>query len=188
MKNKETVGIVTITKEKFNKLSKEDKRIRIIKDVLERLSLKQFKAQYARFVCNITKPAELESERQLSTILKSPETTCEVCAKGGLFMAYVGIVNSYELGTTGYSGTSNIYRGEEMNSTEMQMLSKIFTKKQLALIETTFERRDFDWNARLTEAEIDKCKAFGSKYSHNPDELLTAICKNMLKNKGIFVL
>jgi len=190
MKTKEI--ITTITKEKFSKLSPEKKRIAVAKDVLDRIELKQLKPNNGIF-CRINKDP-LESSYSLKEKLQNTKTKCEVCAKGGLFLSYIGIVNEYEV------YTDSIHNGENLYSREMKILSKIFKPKQLSLIETAFEGTYYsDWNKKLTKKEITDCINFRGikREDENRDYLdnnyktslniLTKICENIIKNNGDFI-
>lgn len=185
-KTKKPVIVYTITKKEFDKLSKKKQRLAVVQDVLDRIKLGQFKPKAKQFVGQLKTSVELEDVEQVSEILKSLDTKCEVCAKGGLFMAYVGIVNCYERKT--YTNTIGNGIGQENNSTEMKMLSKVFSIKQLNLIETAFEKFAYDWNvAELSNEEIYSAISFG-KIHNTQEKRLKAICNNIIKNEGEFKL
>lgn len=171
----QTQEIFTISKRKFDALSKKEQRMAVVQDVLDRIKLGQLKPEHLTF-CYIKTPARLKGVMQVSELLKTTETTCQVCAKGGLFLSYIGIVNSYE--RNGVMSSNN-------DAKEMELLSKVFSKKQLTMIETAFERSDFDINEELGGNTIDACITFGEKFD-TAEERLDAICKNMLANEGLF--
>ena len=168
--------ITTISKEDFDKLSESEKRISVIKDVLSRISIGQIKPHTGAF-CSFR--SVLLSEK-LSSELENPKLHCESCAKGSLFLSYIGIVNNYN---------SKLYfvDGQNNDSNEMMMLSNIFTSKQLSLIETAFENCYYDWNEQLTQLEISSCCTFANKYKGDNKRLI-AICENIIENKGSFKL
>lgn len=173
--------VFTISKKKFDKLSKTKQRLAVVQDVLDRIKLGQFKAKAEHFVTNLETNDELYKEVQVSELLKSTSTKCEVCAKGGLFMSYIGIVNSYEIESWRTSVGS-----PDNDKREMKLLSKIISPKQLSLIETAFEGILYrSWNEALSNEEYTKCRNFNSKYV-TAEERLKAICQNMLKHDGIF--
>ncbi len=183
--NKHTGLVETMTKEKFNELTDSEKQIAVAKDVLYRINIKQLLPKKSLF-CGFNNGVIIDGE-QLSTVLKRPNLQCTVCAKGGLFLSYIGIVNDYKL------KDSRIHNGEANTSKEMDLLSDVFSKKQLTLIETSFEGRLYPWNESLTEKEENKCLAFYGKYKDTAHEgkldntvVLIAICKNIIKNKGEF--
>lgn len=193
MKQKHEEEVITISKETFSKLSKAEQRMYIAQDVIDRINLKQFTAMNGSFC--YTKRGNVELEKGLiSNILKDPKVTCEVCAKGGLFMAFIGIVNKHDLKET--IAGANAYK---LNSKPMNFLSEIFTKYQLTLIETAYEGRVYPYNLDLTTIDEKKCLAFYFKCHgkeadmfSKPDTAksnatLKAICKNIIKNKGLFI-
>lgn len=170
--------IIPISKKDFDVLSKAEQRIAIAKDVLHRIELKQLVPIAGNF-CDIGRLAT--SNMDVSQILKNPTISCEVCAKGGLFMSYIGVVNSYKVGDVRpTTGASN-------DSAEMNLLSKIFSKEQLSLIETAFEGKFLRWNAPLSEIQQEACYRFYREYSTSFTKRLNAICENIIKNDGIFI-
>jgi hypothetical protein len=194
---KQEVVIVTMTKSKFEKLSKDKQRVVVAQDVLDRIALKQIIPNGGSFcTINDNNGEHYDDDIQVSEILKKPKTTCYACAKGGLFLAYIGIVNNYSGDVFGYGYFRD---SQELDSEEMKKLSKIFTPKQLSLIETTFEHKSYDWNTPLTTQEEEKCFDFHKKYGYKKGEnefntysdktkVLKAICNNIIKNEGTFTL
>lgn len=185
MKISQTGNIETISKESFNKLSKSEKQIAVAKDVLDRIKFNQLRPTQSRF-CQFD---YLSVEgNPLNPIINSVTNTCCVCAKGGLFLSYIGIVNDYSVSRDGFKNAV------ENNSKEMGLLSKIFSKRQLSMIETAFEGGYFkDWNENLSQETLIKCYAFNNKHMKGKNgilkdgtSVLVAICKNIIKNKGKF--
>lgn len=194
---KEKLVIVTMTKSKFNKLSKAKQRIVVAQDVLDRIALKQIIPQGGSF-CSINTHDDEEHGGmvQVSELVKEIDRKCYACAKGGLFLAYIGIVNNYSADIFDFE---HFHDSQELDSEEMKKLSKVFTPKQLSLIETTFEGKGFSWNVQLTDDEHIKCNKFYKKYAFKkgspeygdfPDrtKVLKAICNNIIKKNGIFTL
>lgn len=167
--------IKTISKKAFDKLSKKEKRIRVAQDVIDRISLSQLTPRAGNFCIFNEIPLEVEKEEKLSERLKSLELKCTVCAKGGLFLSYIGIVNNYNTSPL----ATNLY-GESIQSDEMKQLMEVFDAKQLAMIETAFERSYFSWNAPLSYYEIQDCKDFGYRFD-NSSQRLIGICENIIK-------
>lgn len=158
-------------KETFNKLTKAKQRVVIAKDVLLRINKKKIKPQTGRF-CVL--PSGLASGEPLQNFMNKKRGSCYTCAKGGLFMSFVGINNKFNVGD---------YLSENIDSESMKELSKTFTKKQLALIETAFEKAYYYWNVPLTNSEKQKAIDFCNGSAKNR---LVKICKNIIKNKGAF--
>ncbi len=173
--------IETISKAKFNKLSASGKRITVAKDVIDRVKFGQiipkkgdFMGDYSAIV-NGKKCNDIVEESPL----KNASMECHACGKGGLFLSYLGITEEVNL------SYFNTFISAKLNSDAMIMLSKIFSLKQLTLIETAFEGRSFTWNVTLKNSEISTCFQFKKKYYLEKDRLI-AICKNIIKNNGTF--
>ncbi len=167
--------IVTMSKAKFDKLSPAKQRMTIAQDVLDRIEMKQIVAN-GGLTCEIDSPTEKPIKEQLKNI----DFKCEACAKGALFLSFIGIVNHYD--------DTNPKKFAGINSDEMTLLSKIFLQEQLVMIEIAFEGCEFNYNRNvyLTAKVINKCKAYKYKFSNDHDRLI-AICKNIIKNKGTFI-
>ncbi len=172
--------IEVISKENFNNLSLSQQQITIAKDVLMRIEIKQV-TPFSGSFCKLVEDGDTDSI-QLSEKLKSSETYCYACAKGSLFLSYIGIVNDYKVTNTG-----NIaWHGERMKSKEMVLLSNIFSPHQLSLIETVFEDTVYPCNEVLSGEDILRCKKFAQTYPNNTKRLI-AICENIIDNNGIFI-
>jgi len=180
MKNE--IYIKTMAKSTFDKLSSAKKRIAVAQDVIDRMNLKQFRANSGQMFKNANM---LYPGQSVQEALKDPAAYCEVCAKGGLFMAYVGIKNDYNL---------RYEISENLNGEEMEMLSDVFSRKQLSLIETAFEGSTYSWNDDISHLEKQACFKFYRKHVNEKEdrdgdkvqERLMAICKNIIKNNGTF--
>lgn len=173
MENKQ---ITTITKKEFAKLSEKEQRIKVAEDVLYRIGINQLKGNAGKFCEYKILPDELVEIKQMSERLKSPDLKCDVCAKGGLFLSYIGIVNNYE------SPNNVIFAGHRLYSNEMSELKKVFDERQLTMIETAFEGEEFSWNINLTSDEYNACYSFYLAYKNDNNERLIAICKNIVKH------
>lgn len=181
----------------FNKLSEEDKRVAIAKDVIKQIKAGKYYASTGTYV-------NLDVKLSDDTSLQKhfDEITCDVCALGGLFMSNVKFNNQC---------TYN-----ELGCGKFLDLLKYFSKEQLFLIEIAFEgweisdMLDFEtevngyidimqgiYAGRYTLEEItdtsdstkSKMKAamlFGENY-HDESDRLIAIMQNIVKNKGEFI-
>lgn len=176
--------------EAFNKASKAVKRMIIAQDCIDRIKLDLIKAETGQVIYEyeIEEFAESigynEKTCDLKPLINNPSLTCEVCAKGGLFIAYVGRVNKFKLSKL---------NGGENNSDDVQhkKLRQIFTTRQLALIEYAFEGRQclaYDEKGDDICFDYDeKTNAYRYKTRYNDkDERLIAICENIIYNKGTF--
>lgn len=160
-------------KTKFEQKPKALQRIAVAKDVIKRINADQYIAYSGSFICAV----DLYGEDSVKKYVKSGKR-CEVCAKGGLFMSYVGYVNKFDMFEAELQGT-------HMKDDSMVKLAQLFTPLQLAMIESAFEGKEYIWNVNISRENCRKCINFYDKHEHDKDRLL-AICENIVKNKGTF--
>lgn len=160
----------------FSKASSQQKRIMIAQDAIKRILAGQFIPATDWFVIFDTKNIQNQSVKEMV----EKKEKCQVCAKGALFLSFIKNRNNYKTDRILEAGNC-----VELDSIEMMMLSRIFSTKQLTLIETAYEGEHYCWNDRLTEDEEDACIRYYSKYRTSRDRLLS-ICKNIIKNNGEF--
>lgn len=101
-------------------------------------------------------------------------------------MSYVGRVNKIN-----YEDMSFPVHQNNITSSEHSKLLKIFSLRQLALIELVFEGRQFidtDIKGGYLNFDREKVRNFRKPYHEDDNELLIAICNNIIKNKGTFKL
>lgn len=199
---------------KFDLATDAEKRVMIAKDCLARIELGQIEPNGSRF-CKLINHKGNENIKNKLEITN--DVVCQACAKGSLFMSYIGRVNNY-----------NTYRDDIIDNSEHNRehskLFEIFSPEQLTLIEYAFEGTQYIFenkihfdketfekivNLRLSVAKKNKiildydvynmthriinyfdkdgvvCDDLRFKYSK---VLLVEICKNIIKNKGTFVL
>lgn len=135
---------------------------------------------------------------------------CEGCAKGSLLMSYLGRVNEFTF--------DDLQNGNDSRDKSHEKLLQLFSKEQLTLIETFFEGTQciFHGEVKIDRDAVDAYrKEFFNrpeniKLSDNPEMavdyddyefdyddysngiegkiLMIEICKNIIANKGTFVL
>lgn len=123
-----------------------------------------------------------EKSTELQPLLKKARKeglTCKVCVKGSLLLSTVILNNKFKVKDcdTDLSGCCNKYSSMDSR------LIKLFSYKQLALMERAFEGRFNLWE--LTNEEIKAADSFFCKYK-TPKKRLMAILDNTIANKGIF--
>ena len=179
----------------FEAASPEQKRVMIAKDVIERIKLNMFQVKRG-VLCQIEeKGKHVVNKENLNN------TYCRVCAKGGLFVAFVGRANNFEYKFSDYILDPGFSNAED--NKPHKKLNELFSMKQLSLIEFVFEgtqyiKRDVNYDPiEFDEAEQIKIheyrKKFGrvevdGEFEYDYDKLLTNICQNIIKNNGEFVL
>lgn len=188
---------------KFKKATPIQKRIMVVKDVLERLNARQVKPEQGDWV-NIPKltnkyerlgdSCSAKADDQLDDLLSSSlqdkivkeRVSCTCCALGGLLTSCVAIKNELTVDDFLSDGLDG---GEAIKGFDMVGLSDIFSHDQLSLIEFVFEKGQgyvSDNNSRNLEPEVEKvARAFIRKYPKVRDRY-RAIFENILANEGTF--
>lgn len=176
---------------KFNKLTKQEQKIKIVKDAIKQIKIGLFKPKkgtYIRFPDYFLWDGDNLQE------LMQRGKKCQVCAKGALFASCVLNVNKVY-------GRDN-FANEEF---EKKKLRKWFSAAELDTIECAFEKHVLQDSARVLntkyECNIDiwdggitrydsigtlsplaeKAIAFGKRYSKTPDRML-AILRNIARH------
>lgn len=156
------------------KKTKPELRVEIAKDVLKHIEAGKILAKHGRFwkpkitgqFCN--KPLRETMERVKK---------CEVCAVGSIFYSYVMRHNKYVIDGWGIKSISDM---DVLNTATM------FTRVQLRLIETAFEKNDYSWGD-LSVAQANKAISYrDSSNLQNDEETLIHIMKNIIKHGGTF--
>ena len=195
-----------MTTEQFNALPTNEKAVLVAKDVLLQIKAKRYipsTGRYIMFQDDI--PFEGSIKENFDQI---PE--CEVCALGSMLMSSTHLGNILTTDDIGSNPDGDDLRESKKIT---KLFSSIFTDKQLLLIESTFEgysefkgmgdsktdikkryQEDFIYEElsdrysteTLTFDETLACEMFFRKY-HDSDKRLNAICRNIIKNNGIFI-
>lgn len=168
-------------KKSFSQLSAEEKRIAIAKDVIARIKVSQFKPirgwiwKFSDKQMRETNPLKPLHEIVLE------KQNCSVCAKGALFMSCVGFTNNMLFDDV------RDRQSQFDDEKQQKSITKVFSKTQLEMIETSYEKKYFGWNYTLLnkQKEQEKCIAFGKKFGNDKDRMI-GICKNIIKNNGTF--
>jgi hypothetical protein len=170
----------------FSKLSKAEKRIVVLKD-----ALKQITMGFIKPVCGLVVnednilPKNVDYEMQLQPILKQAMKAgkkCTACQRGTLLLALVGRDNSFRVCDLEASGVAtNGGTFNDHNRTDKR-LTAIFSKQQIAMMETAFEH-SFNYEYLGTDL-YEKCTDFSGE--PDPKKRSIEILKNAIKNGGIF--
>jgi hypothetical protein len=171
-------------------MNQAEKRVVIAKDVLEQLRTQKFIAKCGAYVddqihnLDVFWPAEYGASLQAAL----PKVkNCKVCALGAVFMSKVNKFNRFNV-------------GDSLNSEDLRAnLKGIFSYAQLFLIEAAFEGDGNDAGAYYVRGcpedvsgaltDKDRRAAFEFCRRHeDADTRLKAIMRNIVRNKGTFVL
>ncbi len=172
--------------EEFKKATKAQKRVMIAKDVLAQIKAKRYFPESGEWVKPLWSDDQksidikLDPNSSIKDAFKSKAiNSCQVCALGGLFMSCTNLNNN----TTVQDMKTEYYLGEVVQDNDKisNGLNRIFTQKQLMLIEIYFEGGEgyfkgySDENLLVTFFE-----------SFNDDERLKMIMQNIIDNNGTF--
>lgn len=158
----------------FNKLSKQEQKIKIVKDAIAQIKIGTFIAKKGDYLS--INNLDLYKEISLQSVIGTVKYTCECCAKGAIFASCVMNVNKVTNQDDFYS-----------ENFQKNKLKKWFSAKELDTIETAFEGMIIedstgtleDKNLEPKQLAIDAMK-FGCKYKTEEEKLL-AILKNIVK-------
>lgn len=175
----------------FNSLKPNEKAIKIVEDCLERIKLKQFDIQKGNYLGRDF-IYDFKNDESVRDILNSRKSlpSCQVCAKGALFMSHIGRVNKCTI--------DELYNRYVEICDSNKELDSIFPNCNYHLIEIAFEMFHVDddvetpimiiidnFDEEEAEKLINKACEFGEKYNDSKSRL-KAICKNIIKNNGVF--
>jgi len=154
----------------FSKLTKCEQRVEIAKDVIKQLKLKTLVPLSGTYVTPtvITQTDEDELQGQeLDKLISEKKVTCQVCAKGALFISHVMKTDNCTLQESKCVGNGRI-------SFRLNM----FSQAQLDKIEQAFE----GWGVENPKSKMSKfIRRWGTE-----EERLLPIMKNIIKNGGTF--
>ena len=171
--------------EEFKKTTKAQKRVMSAKDVLAQIKAKRYFAESGEWVNPLWSgdqksiDIKLNPNSSIKDAFKSKAiNSCQVCALGGLFMSCTNLNNN----TTVQDLKDETYMGDLVADDDKisNGLNRIFTQKQLMLIETYFEGGE-----GYFKGDDEKTQTFLESY--NDDERLKMIMQNIIDNNGTFV-
>lgn len=174
----------------FKKLTPAQKRVRIAKDVLAQLEngkIVPAAGNYFDFY-EILNNLEIEedSKEQLCDVLNKADN-CEVCALGAIFVSAVKRMDKITVDC--YSKHNGWGDGERFRKEEILMriyLRSFFDTSQLRMIENAFEQRHIHNNEKYEE--LFQISVFMYPKNMGPKSRMQAIMRNIIDNKGEFVL
>jgi hypothetical protein len=201
MKNTKTVEKINESLRKsnaaFKKATKAEKRVMIAKDVLAQIKAKRYIPESGTWVdANWNIRGGIDEIHETDSVQKlfADRTieTCSVCALGGLFMSCTNLNNNTCVSDINYGGEgTEIGERIEEGDTLSNGLNKIFSKKQLQLIEVYFEKGDgwfgeAGYTGNYIGEDSRHVEYFNDAYPDD-DERLVEIMKNIVANDGTFV-
>jgi hypothetical protein len=162
----------------FKSLTKAEKRIAIAKDILQQIKLKKYIPYSGSY---ITFKNYYNINNELDIQANFDKAQCNCCQLGACIMSLTKFENKLKFSDIQYA---------ESDNKSWKMLEKIFTPRQIAIMEYCFEgdeggskvAEDF-FKYELDKETIEKCDEFKNKYFSDEDTM-KAICNNLIKNKG----
>ena len=178
--------------EEFKKATKAQKRVMIAKDVLAQIKAERYFPERGEWVRPLWSDDQksidikLDPNSSIKDAFKSKAiNSCQVCALGGLFMSCTNLNNN----TTVQDMKTEYYLGEVVQDNDKisNGLNRIFTRKQLMLIETYFEGGEgyFKGYSEYFSYSDEKLLVTFFK-SYHDDERLKMIMQNIIDNNGTF--
>lgn len=125
-------------------------------------------------------PSTGDLRDHLDTIQKGG---CQVCALGAALLSKARLYDKVPMNFTN-GGYASYCSGDAC----YRSLSDVFSRKQMVLIESAFERMNMDPDSRrddYTPVAIQNAIDFGTQYSDDKVRL-RAIMKNIVENDGVF--
>lgn len=205
-----------MTTKQFNRLSKAKKAVLVAEDILLQLTTEKYIANTGTYIMIEKSEFELNVEKEDDIKSNFDKINhCEVCALGSVLLSCTKMGN---LLTFNDINIENSSIDSINNNNVKKLLSSVFDTHTLLLIETAFEGYEpFEYAYNLNEykeywelegneyseaadrfakniyeetlsfEECAACTKFFRKYKDD-DKRLRAICKNIIKNNGKFVL
>lgn len=172
----------------FSELSPSQQRIKVAKDVLLQLKKKKYVATVGKYIDSYDfSKMGLKYDDDIKKNFKKIKE-CKCCALGSCLLSITKFKNTLTI--------KDVSSKENFQNSSGKLL-KMFTPKQLLLIENSFEGKPSgDYTSRIgknvfgedtTLEEDEKCRSFYWQYSDTNSRLI-AIMQNIIKNKGTFVL
>ena len=177
--------------EKFKKATKAQKRVMIAQDVLDQIRAKRYRAVTGKWVDPIWK-RDSKSQKIKFTPNHSAKDAfenkaidyCKVCALGGLFMSCTNLNNHTTIEDLDTEAHIDLGDRIEFNWKISNGLNKIFSQKQLKLIESFFEGGEGYFQSHEGDNYNEEKGIFYESYSNY--KRLEIIMQNIIDNDGTF--
>ena len=170
----------------FRKLSKDRKRVAIAKDVIAQLKSNKYQASPGDwcFISNVSSD-KFDTQSEVRDVINDNDTTCEVCATGGIFASCVRLNDQFKITNNrkpidNVDNTLGILPQSVLNHT-----GKFFSKSQIRLIENAFECGNGYFAQYGFNSKDLRAIAFGEKFNTS-EACMIAIMENIIENKGEF--
>jgi hypothetical protein len=179
------------SKETLKAMDKADARVVIARDVIHQLRYNRLVARQGVYVQpwmdgsrqqnDLFTPKDVDNGKDVKDVLFKRAEYCEVCAKGALFISAIMKFDNFPVNDLLVEDAGHI----GVCASHGTALDAYFDESQLELIEYTFEKGNA--GTCYSHEEHKKAIHFYEQYDDTHD-LLVAIMKNIIKNKGTFIL
>jgi hypothetical protein len=165
----------------FKALSPEQQRIAVAVDAIGQIHLSKFVPVTGNYF-ELGLDSEVRAEDDLQKLMATEGAICEVCARGAVFASAVRLSDGVLV-----PAQCDGMRCVEFGACDTSFLRKereIFTRGQLALMETAFEL-NYEHVHDCTNRDAIAAVKFGYQYEDSYDRLL-AILQNVVESSGTF--
>jgi hypothetical protein len=166
----------------FKSLTPDMKRMKVLRDAVKLITTKKLVMSTGFVFEGFPLNQDGQLRPLLNKHLSRKDAICEVCQRGALLCSLVLNDNAFKTRELVSQGTFSEYGKEQEYPTDRR-LSDVFSKEQIALMETAFEG---EFNRLFLGEELyAKAVEFSSQFQE-PYERSLAILNNAIANKGIF--
>lgn len=188
----------------FRKLSKIEQRVQIARDVISQLRARKIVAMHGTWLSDFTGKTDADDgatfplDTDFSDILNSPKLkSCNACALGAMFACTVKRADAYTVGNLSNGNSFDVPDDFVLNRIGADIydfdryLQRFFTKKQLGLIEFSFEQGGgvydaVDFSEEVREAAEHYGVKPGDNFNYDAARQMTLIMRNIIRNDGVF--
>lgn len=173
-----------MTTEQFEALPKNEQKILIAKDVIQRMDSALYEVSVGNYLQPEHSLYSLPKSSDAKTAIVSGLANCTVCARGAMFLSMVVFKNRLNVDEVINYGFG--YHTEVEDYCEAtDYLSTAFSQAEQAQIENAFEQT-YSYGIRLNSEESRlAAMCFGSEFNEDNDRL-HAIMQNIIDNNGEF--
>ncbi len=167
----------------FEKLSPNERRMVIAKDVIDRLDSNYFCPVSGSYLLIDKYFYDFPPDTETLEVFETTKQ-CSVCARGAIFVSAC-------LKFDGCKVSTLLEKPERHGIFLSEQEDRFFDSKQIQMIENAYEAYissplDYQLRNKLSADELTSCRNFGEKYVSNVDRM-KAIMQNIIDNNGTFI-
>ena len=172
-----------INKEDFDKLSINEKRVALAKDVISRINAENFIENNGQILMG-----DVIHKRTTSPKEDINNNKCEVCARGAVLCSWIGNFNEVTWDTLDNFTPGYI---DDFNSDRFpSQLLEVFDPIMLDNMEAAFENESFPWHYDKVETQkyADAFSTYDDEEDMNVGASIITIMEHIIENNGEFPL